>query len=294
MKDGDMYEYHGNFSLGLIATKLNVEGPIVKGKTSFNLSFRRTYYDLISAPLMNYLVKQQSESGNSNAWGGYYFYDLNLKVNHKFSDKDRLFLSIYSGDDKVYARVKYKERWHSDYSGDTDASNHINLDWRWGNRVAALRWNHVIRPNLIMNVTGAYTQYRHYLGAEIGEEEIQTFQGGTETYSESMTLGLNSGIYDFSLKADFDYNPFENHDVKFGGGLTHHTYRPTTTGIHLSEIENGQSAFAFDSVTSDDTTAGTTSTSCSCTSSTNASMWVSPGSIARATAPPSPCRTITA
>ena len=253
MRDGDMYEYHGNVSLGLIASKFNVEGPIVKGKTSFNLSFRRTYYDLLTAPIINYVVKHQSENevGKSSAWGGYYFYDLNLKVNHKFSDKDRLFLSLYSGDDKVYASVKYNESWHNNYSGDVNATERLNLDWKWGNRVAALRWNHVIRPNLFMNVTGAYTQYRHYLGAEAGEEETQVNQGTTSTYSESMTLGLHSGIYDLSAKADFDYKPFENHDVKFGGSLTHHRYKPTTTGIHISESEGGYTGFTFDSVTSD-------------------------------------------
>lgn len=252
MKDGDMYEYHGNLSIGLIASKVNVEGPIIKGKTSFNLSFRRTYYDLITAPLMDFIVKQQTEGGNSSAWGGYYFYDLNLKLNHKFSDKDRLFFSLYSGDDKVYARAKYKESYHSSYQGDVNYSENLDLDWKWGNRVAALRWNHVIQPNLFMNVTGAYTQYRHYLGAEMGGEETHGDAGQQVTsYSESMSMGLHSGIYDYSAKADFDYKPFENHDIKFGGGLTHHTYRPTTTGIHISEASDGQSTFTYDTVTSD-------------------------------------------
>ena len=252
MKDGDMYEYHGNLSLGLIASKVNVEGPIIKGKTSFNLSFRRTYYDLITAPLMDIIAKQQTEGGNSSAWGGYYFYDLNLKLNHKFSDKDRLFFSLYSGDDKVYARAKYKENYHSNYSGDVSYSERLDLDWKWGNRVAALRWNHVIQPNLFMNITGAYTQYRHYLGAEMGGEETRAEMGQqVMAYSESMSMGLHSGIYDYSAKADFDYKPFENHDVKFGGGLTHHTYKPTTTGIHISEGHDGQTTFAYDSVTSD-------------------------------------------
>lgn len=252
MKDGDMYEYHGNLSLGLIASKVNVEGPIIKGKTSFNLSFRRTYYDLITAPLMDIIAKQQAEGGNSSAWGGYYFYDLNLKLNHKFSDKDRLFFSLYSGDDKVYARAKYKENYHSNYSGDVNYSERLDLDWKWGNRVAALRWNHVIQPNLFMNITGAYTQYRHYLGAEMGGEETRAEMGQqVMSYYESMSMGLHSGIFDYSAKADFDYKPFENHDVKFGGGLTHHTYKPTTTGIHISEGHDGQTTFAYDSVTSD-------------------------------------------
>lgn len=249
MKDGDMYEYHGNVSLGLIASKVNVEGPIIKGKTSFNLSFRRTYYDVITAPLVNYLVKQETENPNSknSAWAGYYFYDLNLKVNHKFSDKDRLFLSVYSGDDKVYANVKYKDAYSNNYYGYVTGTEKLNIDWKWGNRIAALRWNHVIQPNLFMNVTGAYTQYRHYMGAGYSEESTSTLS----SYSESMDLGVHSGIYDYSAKADFDYKPFENHDVKFGANITHHTYKPTTTAIHLAETENSQTSYAYDSVSND-------------------------------------------
>ena len=246
MKDGDMYQYHANLSIGLIASKVNVEGPIVKGKTSFNLSFRRTYYDLITAPLANIMVKQETESGKNSAWAGYYFYDLNLKVNHKFSDKDRLFLSIYSGDDKVYARMKAKENTNY-YGGESSYVENLNLDWKWGNRVAALRWNHVIQPNLFMNVTGAYTQYRHSMGVNYSTESTRP----QSSYTESMDLGVHSGIYDISAKADFDYKPFENHDVKFGANLTHHTYSPTTTAIHLKETENEQTEYAFDSVTND-------------------------------------------
>ena len=249
MKDGDMYEYHGNVSIGLIASKINIEGPIIKGKTSFNFSFRRTYYDLITAPLANYLVKQESISGTgkNSAWAGYYFYDLNLKVNHKFSDKDRLFLSIYSGDDKVYANIKYKDEYDNGYDGYMSSLEKLGIDWKWGNRIAALRWNHVIQPSLFMNVTGTYTQYRHYMGAGFSSESMSNLS----SYTESMDLGVHSGIYDYSVKADFDYKPFENHDVKFGTNLTYHTYSPTTTAIHLKETENQQTDFAFDSVTND-------------------------------------------
>ena len=251
MKDGDMYEYHGNVGFGLIAAKLNVEGPIVKGKTSFNLSFRRTYYDLFTAPMINYMVKLESESGKNSGWGGYYFYDLNLKLNHKFSDKDRLFFSFYSGDDKVYARTKFKYDYNSSYYGSTSSTEKLDLDWKWGNRIAALRWNHVIQPNLFMNVTGAYTQYRHYLGAEVGETYATQSMGESSSYTEDVNMGLHSGIYDYSAKADFDYKPFEDHDIKFGANLTHHTYKPTTTAYHILETEDNQTEFAFDTVTSD-------------------------------------------
>ena len=251
MKDGDMYEYHGNVGFGLIAAKVNVEGPIIKGKTSFNFSFRRTYYDVFTAPLINMMVKMESENKKNSGWGGYYFYDLNLKLNHKFSDKDRLFFSLYSGDDKVYARMKFGYDYSSSYYGSASSSERLDLDWKWGNRVAALRWNHIIQPNLFMNITGAYTQYRHYLGAEMGDESHYEGQGQATNYSESIEMGLHSGIYDYSVKADFDYKPFDDHDVKFGVNLTHHTYRPTTTAYHILETQNNQTDFSFDTVTSD-------------------------------------------
>ena len=253
MKDGDMYEYHGNFSIGLIAAKVNVEGPIVKGKTSFNLSFRRTYYDLFTAPLIRIIAKYQSEGG-SKVWGGYYFYDLNLKVNHKFSDKDRLFLSIYSGDDKVYANVQTKDEYENIYDSESFMSgseSKLNLNWAWGNRIAALRWNHVITPDLFMNVTGAYTQYRHTLDADFISDSWTTIMDVTQQSDEKFGVGLHSGIYDISGKVDFDYKPHENHNMKFGGSITHHTYRPSSTAVHISETSGGESEYAFDTVMDD-------------------------------------------
>ena len=87
-KDGDMQKYHGTLSIGLLTSKINLEGPIVKGKTSFNISARRSYVDLIAKPFMP----------NDEEYG-YYFYDINAKINHKFSDRSRIYLSVYNGKD---------------------------------------------------------------------------------------------------------------------------------------------------------------------------------------------------
>ena len=100
------------------------------------------------------LTRQMSESGYSMQ-SGYYFYDLNLKLNHKFSDRDRLFFSFYSGDDKVYADMDTDMDYSDDPNDQMNIKGDMDVDWKWGNRVAALRWNHVIRPNLFMNLTGA-------------------------------------------------------------------------------------------------------------------------------------------
>ena len=99
MKEGDMQKYHGNVSVGLISSKLNVEGPIVKDKLSFNLSFRRTYGDLLIKPALWIASAMNPEMSKLNT--GYNFYDLNAKLNWKISDKDRLYLSFYTGDDGI-------------------------------------------------------------------------------------------------------------------------------------------------------------------------------------------------
>ena len=94
MKEGNMKKFHGEGSIGLISSKLTLEGPIIKDKTSFLISARRTYLDLLAQPII-----RANSNGNS---GGYYFYDVNAKVNHKFSEKDRLYISHYMGKDRAY------------------------------------------------------------------------------------------------------------------------------------------------------------------------------------------------
>ena len=88
-KDGDAYGYHGNLTVGLVSTKLSVEGPIKKGKTTFFVSARRTLYDLILPPIVRYVTKRQS-NGNDVTTGGYYFLDVNAKLTHTFSENDKI------------------------------------------------------------------------------------------------------------------------------------------------------------------------------------------------------------
>ncbi|GHT68283.1 hypothetical protein AGMMS50239_33040 [Bacteroidia bacterium] len=96
MKEGNMQKFHGEGSIGLVASKITFEGPIAKDRTSFILSARRTYIDLIAKPL----IASQNRNSDDKYNAGYYFYDVTAKVNHRFSDKDRIYLSLYMGDDK--------------------------------------------------------------------------------------------------------------------------------------------------------------------------------------------------
>ncbi|MEX2593155.1 MAG: TonB-dependent receptor plug domain-containing protein, partial [Anditalea sp.] len=132
LKEGNMKEFKGEGSIGLISSKLTVEGPIKKDKTSFLLSGRRTYIDLLARPI----IRKQS-GGDEDV--GYYFYDVNAKINHIINNRNRLYFSLYSGDDKGYSNNKQEANYDE---GNYQSDENIGLGW--GNLITALRWNHVI------------------------------------------------------------------------------------------------------------------------------------------------------
>ena len=227
MKEGDMQKYHGNVSVGLISSKINFEGPIVKDKLSFNLSFRRTYGDLLIKPTLWLATAMNPEMNKLNM--GYNFYDLNAKLNWKISDKDRLYLSFYTGDDAINFGVRFK-----DYEVD-DAQYNSNMDikWRWGNKVASLRWNHVMSQKLFMDASVNYTQYRHRLGLDMSQETVFHDQGQTLDVKNEFDMAYRSGINDLTAKVDFDYTPLPNHEIRFGGNYTFHQFRPEVQSMKM-------------------------------------------------------------
>lgn len=221
MKDGDLNQYHGNASIGLVSSKINLEGPIIKGKTSFNISARRTYSDILLNSAI-WLNKQFDFANTDDLSMGYYFYDLNVKLNHKFNDNDRLYVSWYSGDDDIYFNYRssggaYKEK--------------TRLNWRWGNTVAAIRWNHVLGPKLFMDLSANYTQYRHKMGIHIKEDDK------ANNYKGSMGINMKSGIYDASFRSDFHWSPSSGQDIRFGGSYTHHKFTPDVMELSMNSSE---------------------------------------------------------
>ena len=245
LKDGNDQEFHWGFSVGLLAAKINMEGPIIKGKTTFNLSLRRTYYDVFTAPALAAISLNQTGLGTT---AGYYFYDLSGKLTHKFSNHDKLYVSLYGGDDDVYAHIKETDnRSYTQKDDDNKVTycadsymNRMNLGWKWGNVVTAARWNHIFSPQLFMNTTLNYTRYRHRLSIGMDERNATMYgskAGGSDLGFEADTLqadlGYNSLINDISVGADFEYRPAPEHDIRFGTDFIFHTFKPSVTTISM-------------------------------------------------------------
>lgn len=240
MNDGNEYEYHGSASIGVISSKINFEGPIVKGRTTFNISARRTYLDLVAKPVIASINKKHryDDGDYEKLGGGYDFYDINAKITHRFNNGDRLSLSIYDGDDRakvvtddVYSYMIMSvdpSTWELTPTGVKSYSRATSdLKWRWGNYVSAIRWNHEISPTVYVSSSASYTQYRNRQDVSMSQYE-SLIEKGKESDIDQMkaSVAYNSLINDLSANADFEWRPDPRHDIKFGPSYTFHTFRP--------------------------------------------------------------------
>ena len=230
--DGDMHRYHGTLSIGGLTEKLHIEGPLRKGRTSFSLSTRIVPTIFLpngfSAGSDNWSYSDYSVHDRNR--GNYYFYDVNAKLNHKFDDRNRLFLSFYKGKDRYAISDESLTKYISNPSNRDIEKSEDKLSW--GNTIAYARWNHVFGSRLFGNATLSYNQYR--MGLKSGME--QTNIRHNEIFDQySYRSHFTSGIRDWSARMDFDYTPVPQHHVKFGAEFIHHTFRP---GISTSKIQN--------------------------------------------------------
>ena len=186
-KEGNNKKFEVEGGIGLIASRITIQGPIVKNKLSFIVSGRRTYADLLAKPFMK----------NSNFKGsGYHFYDLNAKLNWVIGPKDQIYISGYYGKDKFSFK---------------NPESSFNAGMDWANATASIRWNHVYSPKLFSNLTLLFTDYSFGFSGEQTE----------------FTFKLNSGVRDYGFRLDYNYYPSPKHLVRFGAEYTDHTYKPS-------------------------------------------------------------------
>ena len=197
MKEGNNKHYQVDGGIGLIASRLTFQGPIVPEKSSFIVSTRRTYALDLAQPA----IKRTDFAGTN-----YYFYDLNAKANYTFSEKDRIFFSTYFGRDVLKFRTPGRD---------------FTFDLPYGNATGTLRWNHLFSNRLFVNTSIIYNDYDF------------TFRAGFDDFS----LKLFSGVRDWNGKVDFDYFPSNNHSIKFGVQTTYHRLTPSVANAQQGDEE---------------------------------------------------------
>ena len=197
MKEGNDKKYAVEGGIGLISSRLTVQGNVVKNKSSFIVSARRTYILDLAQPALK---------GTDFEGTNYYFYDLNTKWNYRFSNKDRLYFSGYFGRDVFKFRQPNRD---------------LFFDLPYGNKTGTLRWNHLFSDKLFFNLSAVYNDYQF------------EFDGGQEDFN----FRIFSGVRDYNLKLDFEYYPNPIHNLKYGINYTYHKLTPNTASASNGEVE---------------------------------------------------------
>jgi outer membrane receptor for ferrienterochelin and colicin len=181
MKDGNSQQLGMSGGIGNISSRLTVEGPIIKDKWSFIISGRRTYADVLGR-----MIGIEALQDNR-----LYFYDLNLKTNLEINDKNRIYLSAYTGDDYFKAGE--------------------SIYMRWGNLTSTVRWNHLFSNKLFSNTSFILSRYDYNLGVP-GNAADQ--------------FDWASRISDYNFKEDFSWYPNSKNKLTLGFNLIYHHFEP--------------------------------------------------------------------
>lgn len=216
-KDGNKEKIRVQGGIGLLASRLTIDGPINEN-TTFLLAGRYSYVGhILNAVKAINLSDDLSKNSDIN------FYDLNLKLTHKINNNHRLYLSAYTGRDNFY------------YANIDEKSN---MDW--GNITASLRWNAILSDKLFMNTSLIYSKYDYSYTLK----------------DDSRNFDWTASLNDINLKCDFDYIIKDSYSIKFGSELSTSDINPgkvSPRGVSsnskefiLKEQKAYLSAFYFD------------------------------------------------
>ncbi len=172
-KDGNSKQFSGSGGIGLLSTRLMLEGPIIKDKLSYMIAGRRSYLDMF--------LRLSSDPELKDAI--IYFYDFNAKVNYTINERNKVYLSAYFGKDVFGAADLF--------------------DFGWGNGTATLRWNYLINPKLFLNTTLVYSDYTYDLGT--ADDEAETFNTFNWKSRIRNYVGKSSFTYYLNVKHKLNF-----------------------------------------------------------------------------------------
>lgn len=210
LKEGNKQQLSGSAGIGVLATHIELEGPLKNGKTTFLVSARRGNLDLFTRA-----ASSLSSSGNSVV--GYSFYDASVKISHQLTSRDQLFAALYLGGDRLF--ITQKPQIIASPQGNFRSEGASDL--RYGNALASLRWNRQLSAKLFGSAIASATRFQYENGQTYRSED--TSPAGRSENSEAR---FTSGVQDVQVKADFDYYPSPAHHLRFGGVALHHRFTP--------------------------------------------------------------------
>ena len=226
-RDGDFNKYHGTFALGLIDGRIQVEGPIGKsGKTSFNAGLRRTWLDVVLAPVIAIANARQARlygKDNSDSYTGHYdFSDLNARITHKFGPEDVLRVNFYAGGDNMPMKLSSNSVYKDGSGPSYRSSMSEKLSLYWGNILSSVSWKKGLSQTLKQDILAWHSLNRGNIS--IGIEQKDEDSSGKSLMS--IEEAVRSNVQDAGITAKYDWMPTAAHHVRFGAVGNWHRYHP--------------------------------------------------------------------
>ena len=230
-KEGNPNKFSGSVNLGILTSRFTLNGPIVKNKTSFSLAFRRSIFDYLVQPLM-----QAVEYKSGNFINRYYFYDVNLKLTHRFSNKSRISANVFGGLD--YAGLIDKKI--SFFNSEQSRINRSEDVSKWGNQTLSFRWDYLLTATSSFSLKSYITNYNYAHSHSFSSES--NFNNVNST--EKSTYILSNGLRDIEVSAHLQKQLTRKLNVKIGGGFIGHQFMPNRRSL-TSETDSVKTEFVF-------------------------------------------------
>ena len=218
-RDGDFHDYHGTFALGLIDGRFQLEGPLWKGKTSFNVGLRRTWMETVTVPVFA-MMNRTNKPDRQNA--RYAFSDLNARVTHKFSETNRLSANFYVGRDVVRYLSSNVSEAYDEYNNYIKEQSNVNISFGWGNILGSLNWSNDISDRLSMRNIVYYSGSNSSL--EFSFEEVDADNNMIKNGEYN-----TSDVHNIGIKSDWFHDLTPKQKLRYGGTFQYHIYAPDAT-----------------------------------------------------------------
>lgn len=256
VKTGDFNRYHGNISLGVLASRIQIDGPLWKGHTSFNVAARVSYFDMLAYRV---LKKYYDKPESMQPYSDMDFYDINAKIVHRFSPASRLSAVFYYGKDwngiaptssRMFTSTFYYEGIAEENKIEHDNRRENSSDNNWGNIVSSIYWTYQPTDAWWMNLNLSYSRYKYLFTQDSYTKSTVRNSVRYEYFLEEKSkITYHSEIDDIALTFDSKFTRYDNHLLRFGGKVSLQSLNPTQDVVkhsYAKAISNQYRNFAHE------------------------------------------------
>ena len=235
IKEGDYNKYHGLLSLGMLTSRIQAEGPIWKGHTSFNVAAGISYFNLIAKPILEHFYDQPAAM---RPYSNMKYYDITAKLVHKFNERSRLSALFYYGNDNDNESPSKSQRHTNTIDNPTvfsknqyreDEQKESSTESKWNNLLTSVYFTTFLTPNHRLNINVNYSQYIYDMSLfnQINNKITDRYRL-YYTHDEINRIATHSGIKDMALTADASLRVGDKHHLRYGVKLSRQLLSPYT------------------------------------------------------------------